>query len=172
MWRGLTSAKTVPVLVDGDLVLTDSPVILEYLQDRYGGLLPDDPVARARSRELVRYADIPLGRSLREVVFEKRDKPEAAWDRARIEAGIEGYVATLPPLESVLDGRDYFVGPSFSFADAALTARFALGVAYGVPLPDHLPGLQRYFAARSSDPFFAAASPSKMVSKLPLQRPS
>jgi glutathione S-transferase len=56
-WRSLTHAKTVPVLVDGDLVLTDSPVMLEYLQDLHGGLLPADPGDRARVRSLVQYAD-------------------------------------------------------------------------------------------------------------------
>jgi len=165
-WQALTAAKTVPVLVDGDpqaspVVLTDSSVILEYQQDRYGGLLPDDPVQRARARELVRYADVPLGRSLREVVFEKRDRAESEWDEARIEAGIAGYLATLPHLERVLGDQEHFLG-RYTMADAALTARFALGVAYGVPLPDTTPGLQRYYAARSADPFFAAAAPRRL----------
>lgn len=49
----------VPVLVDGDLTLFDSTVINEYLEDAYPepSLLPTDPVARARCRQLELFAD-------------------------------------------------------------------------------------------------------------------
>ncbi len=45
----------VPALVDGDAVLTQSPAILEYLDEAYPDtprLLPDGPVDRARVRAL------------------------------------------------------------------------------------------------------------------------
>ena len=160
-WRALTNAGTVPVFVHDDVVLTDSWVILEYLQDRFGGLLPEAPAARARVRELTRYADAPLGRALREVVFEKRGKPEAEWDRKRIATGVEGYYAALPDLEAALGEGEHF-GGAYSFADAALTGRFALAVAYGVPFPEHVPKLRAYFAARSRDAFFSQASPERV----------
>lgn len=164
-WRSLTQAQTVPVFVEGDLVLTDSWVILEYLQDRYGGLMPEPAEKRARARELTRYADNPVGRGIREVIFEKRSKPEAEWDRARIAAGTEAYLAALPALDAELGGSDAFV-ETYSFADAALTARFALALAYGVALPDDTPNLRRYFAARVADPFFRRASPPRVLAAL------
>src|SRR5262249_56102734 len=49
----------VPCLVDGDLVLYDSTVILEYLEDRHPvpELMPREPAARARCRLLELEAD-------------------------------------------------------------------------------------------------------------------
>ena len=37
-WSALTPGKTVPIMVDGDLVIYESAVMLEYLQDKFGGL--------------------------------------------------------------------------------------------------------------------------------------
>jgi len=47
----LNPKRQVPVLVDGDLALYDSTLILEYLEDRHPSppLLPADPAARALS---------------------------------------------------------------------------------------------------------------------------
>ncbi len=44
----------VPALIDGDAVLGQSLAILEYLEERYPDvpLLPEDPVARARVRQI------------------------------------------------------------------------------------------------------------------------
>lgn len=59
----LSPLRRIPVLRDGDLVLNDSTVICEYLQDRYPhpSLYPRDPVERARARWLEEYADSYLG---------------------------------------------------------------------------------------------------------------
>ena len=40
VWPPLTEYGSVPVLVTPTQVLTDSRVILEYLNDEHGGLLP------------------------------------------------------------------------------------------------------------------------------------
>src|SRR5262245_30912424 len=49
----------VPVLIDGDLALFDSTLILEYLEDAYPTppLLPVAPKERARCRMIELYAD-------------------------------------------------------------------------------------------------------------------
>lgn len=39
----------IPTLEDGDLTLFESGAVLIHLAERYGGLLPADPVARARA---------------------------------------------------------------------------------------------------------------------------
>jgi glutathione S-transferase len=59
----LSPLRRIPVLLDGDLVLNDSTVICEYLQDRFPdvSLYPADPVQRARARWLEEYADSYLG---------------------------------------------------------------------------------------------------------------
>jgi len=59
----LSPLRRIPVLIDGELVLNDSTVICEYLQDRFPtpSLYPVDPVERAKARWLEEYADSYLG---------------------------------------------------------------------------------------------------------------
>src|SRR5438876_3650833 len=49
----LNPKAQVPVLVDGELVLYDSTLILEYLEERYpaASLYPADSIGRARCRQ-------------------------------------------------------------------------------------------------------------------------
>src|SRR5258707_6133525 len=49
----------VPYLEDGELVIFDSTVIDEYLEERYGPprMMPSDPTARMRVRELENFVD-------------------------------------------------------------------------------------------------------------------
>jgi maleylacetoacetate isomerase len=53
-YRELSPAGIVPVLVDGDVTLTQSLAIIDYLDHRYPEprLLPEDPVLRARVLEV------------------------------------------------------------------------------------------------------------------------
>ena len=92
-WQRLSPSQTVPVLIEDDLVLTDSGPMLEYLAETGPALLPDSPRRRAEARSWVVYGDRILGQSLREVVFEKRDKPENEWDQDRIRKGTHGFLA-------------------------------------------------------------------------------
>ena len=59
----LSPLRRIPVLIDGDLVLNDSTVICEYLDEAYPEppLMPKSPVDRARARWLEEYADSRLG---------------------------------------------------------------------------------------------------------------
>jgi len=51
----LNSYNAEPTLVDRDLVLYDSPIIMEYLDERFPHppLMPVDPVSRARARMML-----------------------------------------------------------------------------------------------------------------------
>jgi glutathione S-transferase len=59
----LSPLRRIPVLIDGDLVLNDSTVICEYLDEAYPepALMPASPVDRARARWLEEFADSRLG---------------------------------------------------------------------------------------------------------------
>jgi glutathione S-transferase len=59
----LSPLRRIPVLVDGDLVLTDSSVICEYLEDLKPApaLYPADIRDRARARWLEEFADTRMG---------------------------------------------------------------------------------------------------------------
>lgn len=157
-WRALTPVRTVPVMVEDDLVLTDSAVMLEYIHDRHGRLLPEEPVARARTRALVHYADNPLGRGSKEVVFAKRGIAETEWDHERIAAGTEQFLASLPRLEAMLEGQAGFAD-RYTIADAALSTRLALSAAYGLTIPPEHVRLRRWFQDRLAEHWLVASSP-------------
>ena len=66
-YLALVPSGNIPALVDGDLTLTDSEAIAEYLEEKYPEIpmLPDTLAARARSRERSRFADTRLEPALR-----------------------------------------------------------------------------------------------------------
>ena len=66
-YLALVPSGNIPALVDGDLTLTDSEAIAEYLEEKYPDIpmLPDTLAARARSRERSRFADTRLEPALR-----------------------------------------------------------------------------------------------------------
>ncbi|AAQ60693.1 glutathione transferase [Chromobacterium violaceum] len=54
-YRSQSLASRVPMLLDGDFALSESSAIIEYLEDAYPDtvrVLPADPKARARARQL------------------------------------------------------------------------------------------------------------------------
>jgi glutathione S-transferase len=62
-FTALSPLRRIPVLIDGDLVLNDSTVICEYLDEMYPDppLMPRSPADRARARWMEEYADTRLG---------------------------------------------------------------------------------------------------------------
>ena len=58
----LSPLRRVPVLIDGDLVINDSTVICQYLEDKYPApsLYPANIAQRAKARWLEEYADTRL----------------------------------------------------------------------------------------------------------------
>lgn len=115
----------VPVLVDGDLTLYDSTVILEYLEDAYPTppLYPASPEERARCRLLDLFADEIMLVPLRALMFRTEPAPEDPQRRAaneakalEAEAVLEGHLADL---NRRLADRPFFCG-AFSVADIAV----------------------------------------------------
>ncbi len=158
IWRPLTPNQTVPVLVTDDGVIYESDVILEYLEDLTAKLLPESIDERLKARLINKYSDTKIGAGLREVIFEKRDKPESEWDWQRINSGIHTFFSRLPFLEEKLDGQEYFTS-QYSLPEAALTARFALAEAYGVEIPEQFPGLRDWFSRMKLRASFQQTAP-------------
>jgi glutathione S-transferase len=117
----LNPKSEVPVLVDGDVVVYDSTLILEYLQDRYPEtrLYPDDVAGRARCRQLEQAADeilFPAVWSLIDEVF--YPKPDDQRDTARVEEARLSIASFQFELDKAVADRDYLCG-EFSVADIA-----------------------------------------------------
>lgn len=62
-FSALSPLRRIPVLIDGELVVNDSTVICDYIEERFDGPrhLPAGPAARAQARFLEEYADSRLG---------------------------------------------------------------------------------------------------------------
>jgi glutathione S-transferase len=111
--------RTTPVLETEDgQVLTESAAILWYLADDTA-FLPIDPLERARVLGWLVYEQtdlIPAIGGLRFRLQTGRLAPEDSAAQARRAAGIE----VLEFLETSLEGREFFVGESYSIADIAV----------------------------------------------------
>ncbi len=162
-WQSLTPRKTVPVLVNGDAIIYESNVILEYLNDLSGTLLPQNPTQRVTARLINSYSDGVIGAGLREVIFEKRGNAEVNWDHSRIEQGIAQFETALDYLSDQLSGNTFFAG-SYSLPECALTARFGLAEAYGVEIPERFNNLRSWFERMKSRPSYRATAPKHLLS--------
>jgi glutathione S-transferase len=112
----VSGQELVPVLVEGDRVLSDSPVILEHLEERFPErpLYPADPARRAELRTFVDWFNRVWKRPPNLIVAEEG---KAEPDRERI-AELERRIAdALPRFEDLLSGRDYLFGDELSAAD-------------------------------------------------------
>lgn len=148
----------VPVLVDGDLTLFDSTVILEYLEDRHPQppLYPSDPADKARCRLAELHGDeILLGEVARLMYRTEKPRADPEEQRKRQEdgqRGMDGIARHYDALEQRLGGADYFCG-AFSAADIGLftTTHYALRL-NGPGLESHpaLAAWYRRIAARPS----------------------
>jgi glutathione S-transferase len=126
----------VPVLVDGDLVVYDSTLIFEYLEDRYPDppLYPRDVAGRARCRQLEAAADeilFPHVWSLIDGSF----YPASAGgrDEARLAEAREGIAGFAAAREADLVGRAWLCG-TFSVADIATFVMLHAAATLGAPI--------------------------------------
>jgi glutathione S-transferase len=134
----LNPKRQVPVLVDGDVVVYDSTVILEYLEDRYPDppLYPRDAIARARCRELESAADeiwFPAIWDLIESVFYAVS--DGRRDAARTEGAREALVLRYDALDKELAGREFLCG-GWSVADIGTFIMVNAAATLGAPPGD------------------------------------
>jgi len=111
----------VPVLIDGDVVVYDSTVICEYLEDRHPKppLYPEGAAGRARCRQLEDEADTSMSQDVTALVQELFTKTDdATRDMARVAAAMENLGRRWDALEKELAGRQYLCD-AFSVADIA-----------------------------------------------------
>jgi glutathione S-transferase len=109
----------VPVLVDDDVIVYDSTIINEYLDDEYPApaLRPEDSDACARVRLLEDYADTAFTLPAMAIQFEQ-SKGTLERDDARLETARGVVTRGIEMLNRELEGREYLAG-EFSIADIA-----------------------------------------------------
>lgn len=128
----------VPALVDGDVRIFESTVIMEYIEDRWPEppLLPRDPAARAAARITedvcdTQYEAVNWGYS--EVLWFNRATGELA---ERLKAEVVHQTGVLQAwLADRLGDAAWFGGDRFGWADAAAAPMVNRSVVYGFGPP-------------------------------------
>jgi glutathione S-transferase len=133
----LSPLRRIPVLVDGDLAISDSTVICAYLDEAFPGhaLYPAAPKDRARARWLEEFADTRLGDLFIWDLFYQKIVHPLVWgepgDQVRIDAALrEGIPAALAYLERELPADGFLFG-DIGVADIAIASFFRNGAYAG-----------------------------------------
>jgi glutathione S-transferase len=166
----------VPVLIDGDLTLYDSTIILEYLEEAYPkpALYPRSAADRARCRLLDLYADeimlVPL-RALMHRTGPRPDDPDA-WRQAETKAKeAEGVIRRqFGELDRRLGGHAYF-GSALTIADIALFMAVHFSLRLGGPTPNPHEALAGWYARLRARPAFANVVEEILKADLELSSP-
>jgi glutathione S-transferase len=118
----LNPAGRVPVLVDGDLVLTESVAIVVYLADKYPdrGFIPADAPERAQALRWLLFTATELEQPLWRVAKHTSLYPHEVRLPADIELARKDFAPMAQVMERHMDGREYAVGSRVSVADFVL----------------------------------------------------
>lgn len=138
----------VPVLVDGDVVLSESNTICRYLATRYGGdgaLLPREPVARARVEQWMDWQATELNNAWRYAFMALVRRSPAHADAAQIELSIAQWNRHMGILEGQLEKTGaYAAEAGFSLADIVLGLSLNRWLMTPMARPADYPALHAY----------------------------
>jgi RNA polymerase-associated protein len=128
---------SVPTLVDRDLVLYNSRVIMEYLEERFPHppLMPVGPVARAQTRLALHRVETDWY-PLTDIIETKGEK---AVTKARKEL-TESIAATA----DVFSALPFFLSESFTLVDASIAPILWRLPHYGIELPKAAKSIHTY----------------------------
>ncbi|NYT61613.1 glutathione S-transferase N-terminal domain-containing protein [Alcaligenaceae bacterium] len=150
----------VPILVERDLILYESNIINEYIDERFPHpqLMPADPVMRARTRLFLYNFEKEL--FVHVSVLENRSSTDTkAQDFAR--QNIRDRLAQLAPM---LLKNKYMLGEEFSMLDVAVAPLLWRLDHYGIELPKNAAPIQKYAERIFSRPaYIEALTPSEKV---------
>jgi glutathione S-transferase len=115
----LNPAGKIPVLVDGDLVLTESAAIVLYLAEKYPhkGLLPADLKERAQAYRWLMFAVTELEQPLWRITRHTYLYPEARRLPDDVVIAREEFAAMATILNHHMEGRQFIVGDGITIAD-------------------------------------------------------
>jgi glutathione S-transferase len=158
----------IPTYQDGDLALFESGAIILHIASHYPGLLPDDPIARARAIMWMFAALNTVEPPISDLMVAKIIEADQPWAEARLPLVLDRIRNRLQPLSAYLGNADWLDGV-FSAGDlmmagvltrlkpSGLMAEFPNIFAY-VARAEARPAYQRAFAAQLAV-FTASATP-------------
>ena len=138
----LNPAAKIPVLVDGDLVLTESAAIVLYLAEKYRQFLPVDARGRAEVNRWLLFTVTELEQPLWRIAKNKNLYPQEQRLAADIPLASEDFRRMADVAEKHMHGRTFVVGDDVTVADFVLA--YTLDWANEVKLLDRCPQLVAY----------------------------
>jgi RNA polymerase-associated protein len=131
--------NTVPTLVDRDLVLYESEIIMEYLDERFPHppLMPVYPVARARNRLMLHRVNRDWY-SLFNKILAKDATP------AQIEEAKKELQESLISISPIFREMPFFLSEEFSLVDCSIAPLLWRLKGLGIILPPEAKPLQEY----------------------------
>jgi len=146
----LNPYATVPTMVDRDLVLYNSRVLIEYLDERFPHppLMPVDPVSRAKSR-LALFRIESDWFSLLGDIEKGTEKKKALAKKALTESLIN--------TSEVFGAMPYFLSADFSLLDCSIAPILWRLPFYGIELPPSAKPVTRYMKRVFARPSFQAS---------------
>ena len=160
-FRKINPAGRVPVLVDGDLVVTESVAIVLYLAEKYPQkqLLPTDLRQRAELNRWLLFTVTELEQPLWRIARHRSLYPEALRLPADIDLASREFKAMATVLEEHMRGRDFVAGDRVTVADFVLA--YTLDWGNEAKLLGDCPGLlsymERMYARPNAPPRIAQA---------------
>ena len=151
----------VPILVERELILYESNIINEYLDERFPHpqLMPADPLMRARARLMLFNFEKELFVHVHVLESERAKANDKSHDKARAE--IRDRLTTLAPL--FLKNK-YMLGDEFSMLDVAVAPLLWRLDHYGIELSKTAAPLMKYAERIFSRPaYIEALTPSEKV---------
>lgn len=146
----INAYSSVPTLVDRDLVLYDSMVIMEYLDERFPHppLMPVDPVSRARTRMMLHRIDKDWYGLIADLTNADKDRAEKARNIMR-----NDFVMLAP----ILAKKPFFMSDEFALIECTVAPILWRLPRFGVEMPTQLKPLLRYAERIFSRPSFRAS---------------
>jgi glutathione S-transferase len=161
-FRAINPLMKIPAYVEGDLTLSESTVICEYLEDRYPEkpVYPSDPAQKAQCRWWDQYAGSAMAEAFWPLITERVINGmiyQQPVDEDIVQESLEVKIpAVLDFIESELAGRDYLIGDQLTIADVAVTAIYINAMAAGYELDaERWPSVAGHGMRVYSDPVVA-----------------
>lgn len=153
----MTPYGSAPVLVERDLVLYESNIINEYIDDRFPHpqLMPADPVLRARARLFLFRFEQELFCHIKAVESKERKVAE----KARIVIA-----DSLSMIAPIFEKQKFILADEYSMLDVAIAPLLWRLDYYGIKLPKKAAPILKYAERLFSRPLFIdALSPSEKI---------
>ena len=133
----LNPNNTTPTFVDRNLVLYESRVIMEYLDERFPHppLMPVDPVVRAKTRMVLHYIEKDLYGLLEDLKSSGEKKSATAKENLK-----NNLMLSL----DFLQGKKYFLSDDFSIVDCSMAPILWRLPEYEIELPKSAAPILKY----------------------------